>query len=136
MANNINNTIQLIRESLLESDELTAIVSSRVFSSHIVDYENSTVPFPLVIIERIGGDARYANSMQTVRFYIYCYSKTSTDEAMTIYNIVYNNLHGAKLDIDSVTPKGYAIETNRPVEDYNIVCKGWFAKGTFLCYTA
>lgn len=137
MANNsMNDVIQLIRLSLLESSDITDIVSSRVFSTHFLDYEEATANFPCVIIERQGGNARYADSMQSIRYAIYTYSKIGIDEAMQLYDFVYAQLHSTRLYIDGIDTKGYSIETNRPIEDYNMVCKGWYAKGTFLCYTS
>ncbi|MGI9554803.1 MAG: hypothetical protein ACR2M6_02410 [Vampirovibrionia bacterium] len=132
----MNDVVQLIRMTLLESSAVTNIVSSRVFSTHFIDYEEATANFPCVIIERQGGNARYADSMQSIRYHIYTYSKISTDEAMELYNHVYEQLHSTRLHIDGIDTKGYSIETSRPIEDYNMVCKGWYAKGNFLCYTA
>ena len=136
MANNIVDTVQLIRQHLLSASSVTDLVSNRVYSTHFIDYEQATSKFPCVIIERTGGNARYADSMQSVTFDIYTYSKIGIDEAMDIYHQVYVELHGNRLYLDGIDTKGYSIETSRPREDYNMVCKGWYAKGNFICYTA
>ena len=136
MATSMTGVVQVIRQLLLDSSNVTSIVSNRVYSTHFLDYEEATAKFPCVIIERQGGDARYASSMQSIRYGIYTYSKIGIDEAMELYDHVYTELHGTRLYVDGISTKGYSIETSRPIEDYNMVCKGWYAKGTFLCYTA
>jgi hypothetical protein len=134
----VSNTgfTQVVREQILSSTDVTDIVGSRVFSSHFIDYESATTQFPCVIIERMGGDAAYAESFQKVSFAIYTYSKVSMDEALTIYDHVYSVINGTRLYVDGLAIKGYCLETSRPTEDYNIVCKGWYAKGKFLSYNA
>lgn len=136
MANSIVEVIQVIRETLLSSSDITDIVSNRVYSTHFIDYEEATANFPCVIIERQGGNARYADSMQSINYSIYTYSKIGIDEAMELYDNVYKQLHSMRLHVDGLDTKGYSIETSRPIEDYNMVCKGWYAKGNFLCYTS
>ena len=134
----VSNTgfIQVIREKLLSVSGVTDIVENRIFSTHFIDYEIATTQFPCVIIERLGGDAMYAESFQKIKFAIYCYSKVSADEALSIYDLVYEELNGRRLHVDGLDIKGYCFETERPVEDYNTVCKGWYAKGRFLSYNA
>lgn len=134
----VSNTgfTHVLRESLLSVSGITDIVENRIFSTHFIDYETATTQFPCVIIERIGGRAAYAKSFQMITFDIYCYSKISVDESMTLYDLVYENISASKLDVDGLGIKGYCMETQRPSQDYNIVCKGWYAKGRFLSYNA
>jgi hypothetical protein len=134
----VSNTgfIQVVREMLLTVSDITDIVENRVFSTHFIDYERATTQFPCIIIERIGGKAAYAESFQKVSFAVYCYSKVSTDEAMSIYDLVYSNINATRLYIDGLDTKGYCLETERPKDDYNMSCKGWYAKGRFLSYNA
>ena len=109
----VSNTgfTQVLREMILSVSDITDIVENRVFSTHFIDYETATTQFPCVIIERLGGRAAYAESFQTVSFAIYCYSKVSMDEAMTLYDLVYSNVNGVRLHIDGLSTKGYCLET-------------------------
>ena len=131
MGNSISDALLLVRRHLLSIGSITDVVEERVYSHHFYDFDNQTVTMPLIIVEHSGGTTNYGMKKQKINIKIYCYSKNSSSESISLYDKVYNNLHAQQLLIPSIDVRGYAYENSRPDTGYNNQIRAWFSMGNF-----
>ena len=140
MGNSSVEAIQLIRRKILANTTITQKISGRIYLSHFLDPDNSTLEMPLVIIEDMGGLGNYGMGVQKLKIHVYTYSKNSSAEAASIYSLVYQNLHAQRL-VDnvsgtSVTAKGMVYESERPYGGFNESVKAWFKRASYVIHTS
>jgi len=134
---------QLLRNKLLESTAIQAIVGAAVYSSHPNTVDKATLPMPCIIIDVQSGDMRYQKGIQTQNIHIYTYSRISQDEADTLYGLVVDAIHAERLADPTTLAGGGAVnplkgsirEMERPQEGYNQAVAGWYARGTWKMIT-
>jgi len=140
MGNSSLEAIQLVRRKILSNTSITQKVDGRIYLSHFLDPDSSTIQMPLIIIDDKGGEGNYGMGIQRLRVHIYTYSKNSSSEAASLYSLVYQNLHAEQL-IDNVsgttvTAKGMVYESERPEGGFNESVKAWFKRATYIIHTA
>jgi hypothetical protein len=133
---NIQNSISLIKRSLIQNSDITDIVSDRIYSSHFYDLDNSTIEYPMIIVDYDGGRAGYGKSHQIVNIHIYVYSKYNTDQCLEIYETIYETLQGKGLGNPNVNDKGYIRENIRPVNGYNSKTMSYYCMAEYLLITS
>ena len=74
--------------------------------------------------------------VQRILINIYCYSKTSSAQTLSVYDALYKNLNGLRLWNDNLDPKGYVYESKRPDTGYNKEIRAWYSLGEFIINTA
>jgi hypothetical protein len=131
MTISIEESLLLVRTKLLSIAAITDLVEDRVYTDHFYEFDDSTVKMPLIIIDIQGGKSNYGMGYQSLKFDIYCYSKTSSSQTVGLYDLVYNNLHATRLENANLSNKGMAYETERPDTDYNTKIRAWFSQGKF-----
>jgi hypothetical protein len=121
---------QLVRSVLLANDPLRARVAA-VVAGHLRSTEAATLlqTKPLIILETTGGFARYFSALQDVNLDIYCYSKASSDEALDVYDSVFQILQEACCQAANVPMQGIMRELERPLDGWNEQVGAWFARG-------
>ena len=78
MTISIEESLLLVRTKLLSIAAITDLVEDRVYTDHFYEFDDSTVKMPLIIIDIQGGKSNYGMGYQSLKFDIYCYSKTSS----------------------------------------------------------
>tara|TARA_Y100000593_G_C4309554_1_gene337651 strand:+ start:214 stop:630 length:417 start_codon:yes stop_codon:yes gene_type:complete len=127
----VENSLLLIRNHLLSNSSITNIVSDRVLTDHFYDFDNTTVQMPLIILDIEGGSANYGMEAQAMKMDVYCYSKTSSSQTVSLYDALYLALHAQRLSNDGIPTKGYAYETERPDTGYNNQIRAWYSMGKY-----
>ena len=127
----VENTLLLVRSHLISQSSVTDIVSDRILTDHFYDFDNSTVQMPLIILDIQGGESNYGMENQQLELDIYCYSKTSSSETVSLYDTLYSSLHAQRLSISGINPKGYAYEVKRPDTGYNDKIRAWYSIGKY-----
>lgn len=140
MSNSSVEAIQLVRRKILSNTSITQHVAGRIYLSHFLDPDNSTIEMPLIIIEDMGGVGNYGMGVQKLKLHIYTYSKNSSAEAANIYSLIYQNLHAERLVDDvsgtNVTAKGMVYESERPYGGFNESVKAWFKRASYVIHTS
>ena len=85
MAVDISDVMSAVRRKLINNADVTELVKDRIYTKHFYDFDNGTVPMPLVIVDLDGGLANYGGGNQRLTLYIYVYSRESTAECGEIY---------------------------------------------------
>ncbi len=134
MSVKIQDLLVAIRRKLIATAEVTAMVQDRIHTEHYYDFDNGTIPMPLIIIEVNGGEANYGQGNQSVNLYIYTYSKESTSEAGALYDNVYSALQAEKIEGNTLT--GFIQEISRPISGYNPSARSYYYRGSFLSLVA
>jgi hypothetical protein len=131
MPSEIGVTKQLIRQVLLNNPTLRAAVSGKVYPTHLQSSETATVltNTPIIIVETIGGFARYFSRLQDVAFDLWVYSKNSSDECATVYDLAFPLLQQTRLKVDNIDMVGLARELDRPEGGWNEQVHAWYLKG-------
>ena len=136
--NDIPKVKQLLRKLLLETPSVQALVQGNVMGAHPQAPDATSIPMPCVIFDLQGGAGGYCGAIQALGCDVYAYSRTSQDEADTLYGLVYGALHAARLvdTTGTITQAGGAREVARPVNGWNEACGAWFALGKWQVVTA
>lgn len=131
MSSDLTVTKQLLRQTLLNDATLRAAVAGKVLPAHLQSAEAATVlrDKPIVIVEMMGGFARYFSQLQDVRFDLWVYSKNSSDECNAIYDMCFPLLQQTRLKIDDIDMCGLARELVRPDTGWNEVVHAWYVRG-------
>ena len=128
-------TSQLVRNHLLQSNDLLTIVDDRVYTSHFFEFDDGTIEMPMVIIELVGGSANYASENQKVNLHIYAYSRLSAGQALEVYQAVYLQLHASDLKNTSIGMSGTAVEIERPIQGYMDSQRAYFYRARYDLFT-
>ena len=129
MANNeLQSAIQIIRSKLISSDSVSGLVEDRVYGDFAWVADNGTAATPTVVLEPYGGYARYSGRLQTIDLYLTVFSKTSSGEAMAVYDKVYSALHGERLHSEALGVSGVAREIRRPDSGYELNMLAWWRR--------
>ena len=120
---------QVIRQKLLDSDDVYDIVEDRVFGNHLQTPDIGSVDFPLVIIEFYLGDAAIMGGYQEVILELWCYDRVWSAEALKLYDACYRALQHTLLSVSGIATKGFCTEMNRPTEGFNDMPRAYFARG-------
>ncbi len=129
-------------EIALVRDVLLAAASIRdagidVRTAHVNAPDLGTVTYPLIILDRTAGNARYNGTLRDLSFDLYGYSNLGQDEASRIYDLAFAALHSQRLvarDRTVMPAAGYVREIDRPEPGYNDVTRSWYARGTWVAY--
>jgi hypothetical protein len=132
MAANTENVKQLIRDQLLSSATLVALVENRVYGAHLQDPDAGTVPMPLLVVSMGGGAVGYASDPWVEDFELWAYSKISGDEAAEVYTAAFSALQGERLTSTAFSTAGYARELTRPTEGYNDKIRAWYRRARWV----
>ena len=130
------NELLLVRDVLLASTEFASVT---VRTSHANDPDVGSVTYPVIIIDRTAGNARYNGSLRDVTFDLYAYSNLGQDEALRLYDAAFALLQSKRLvgrDRTVIPTAGYAREVDRPEPGYNDVTRSWYARGTWVAMFA
>lgn len=127
---NIEALIALVRHTLITNTAVSDVVGGRVHGSHFVDPDDRTVVYPLVVIEIDGGGSS-TSTYQAVSLQLYTYARTSSGDAMRIYDACYAALQQQLLRRDGVSVAGYSIERVRPDSGWNEVARAWYYRGVW-----
>ena len=137
MGNSLRDTMQCLRSMLLADSTVVGLVGNDVFMEHILDADQGTVPFPCIIFALAeGGSSSYSRAHQRFVIDLYAYSKSTSDNAMAIYDAVYNVFQSANVSTDNVTLKGWLRETERPAAMFNNALGAFTVRGEWLALTA
>jgi|19_taG_2_1085344.scaffolds.fasta_scaffold152655_1 hypothetical protein len=137
MGNSLRDTMQSLRAMLIADSTVTGLVGNEVLMEHILDADQGTVPFPCIIFALAeGGSSSYARSHQRFVFDLYAYSKSTSDNAMAIYDAAYNVFQSARVTTDNVTLKGWLREVERPAAMYNGALSAFTVRGEWMALTA
>lgn len=113
--------------------DIAAVVSGRVYGSHLSDSDVQSVKFPLIVFEFLSGFARWHRGVQSQSFELYGYSKASMDEAAKVYDAAFDSLQHCRVRIDLIPDVGgIARETQRPVDGWNDKVGAWFVRGRWV----
>lgn len=130
--------IALVRDVLVANAAIqSAIVDVR--TAHVNAPDVGTVRYPLIILDRTAGNARYNGSLRDVSFDLYAYSNLGADEASRVYDLAFAALQSQRLvarDRTVIPAAGYAREVDRPEPGYNDVTRSWYARGTWVAFVA
>ena len=122
---------------LISDSTITELVGNEVLMEHILDADQGTVPFPCLIFALSeGGSSSYSRSHQRFTFDLYAYSKSTSDNAMEIYDAAYNVFQSARVSTDNVTLKGWIRELERPAAMFNGALGAFTVRGEWLALTA
>jgi len=130
MAVDISDVMFAVRRTLISNADVTELVKDRIYTKHFYDFDNGTIPMPLVIVDLDSGLANYGGGNQRLTLYIYVYSRESTAECGEIYEKIYTALHAQRLVGDTI--KGMTQEISRPLCDYNYQARSYFYRATYL----
>tara|TARA_Y100000310_G_C20426603_1_gene689384 strand:+ start:277 stop:708 length:432 start_codon:yes stop_codon:yes gene_type:complete len=126
----------LVRNTLLDNSTLTTLVSSRIHGAHIQTPDEGTVDFPLVIIDFSAGFVDQPGAYQLVTMDLWAYTKSSSGEALAIYDACFDALHMQTLRQTNVKAAGYSRESLRPREGWNEQLRAYYAQGEFAIRAA
>jgi hypothetical protein len=131
MPSQMTVTKQLVRQTLLNDATLRAAVNGKVLPSHLQSAEAATVlrDKPIIIVETVGGFARYFSNLQDVKFDVWVYSKNSSDECNYVYDLAFPLLQQTRLHVDDIEMCGLARELVRPDGGWNEVVHAWYVRG-------
>ena len=141
---NIAHAKQLVRQLLLGTPAVQALVGGRIYGAHPQDSDATAIPMPCVITDVQGGNSNYCGGIQTLSMDVYAYSRTSQDEADAVYQQVYSTMHAARL-VNATTlaggakanpQAGGAREVSRPVNGWNEAVSAWYSLGKWVVVTA
>ena len=121
---------------LLLDPNINSIVEDRIYTDHFMDYDIPTVKMPLIIIENRSGRANYAMCSQNVEIQIYAYSRISSSQSKSVYDLAYKSLNCVRLSHTGIDMKGYMYETERPFGIFNDAMKCWAVRGVYRAVTA
>lgn len=136
MSANINDAKQLVRSWLLGDDGLADAVGGNVSSMHLSAADAATIlaATPLLVLGMKGGIRSYPGSHQRFELEVYAYSKRSSDEAGTVYELACARLQGERMTIVGLALTGSARETARPIVYWNEDVSAWYALGKWSFY--
>jgi hypothetical protein len=122
---------QLMRAHLLADSAVSALVGPRVYGVHLEDADAETVlqDGPLVVYELLSGSLRWHGAVAVQTLEVYGYSKRSADEASQVYDAVTDALQHECLNVPGIGVTAIPRETQRPLDGFNTVLRGWFVRG-------
>lgn len=127
-------TRHVLREFILRSPEMSALVGERVFSSHLSDADGGTLlkSGPLVIFNFDGGDLRWHGAVQIQFMHVYAYSKNSLIEAARVYDALCELIQHERIAVEGIDATLVTRENERPIDGYNKHVEGWFVRGRWI----
>ena len=126
----------LIRNTLLSDSSISAVVDNRVFGAHIQTPDIGSVDFPLIIIDFTAGAVDQPGAYQIVTMDVWCYTRSSSGDALALYDLCFDALHMQTLRQDGIQAAGYSRESIRPREGWNEVTRSYFAQGEYAVRAA
>jgi hypothetical protein len=139
MAANKASTEQLkllVRNTLLADSSIAAVVDNRVHGSHIQTPDIGSIDFPLVVIDFSAGAVDQPGAYQLVTMDVWCYTRSSSGDALALYDACFDALHMQTLRQDGINQAGYARESIRPREGWNEVLRAYYSQGEFALRAA
>jgi hypothetical protein len=128
--------LQVVRQSLIESSTLSAIVGGRVFDLAALDPDRPTGTYPAVVLNgRGGGRSNFAGAYQEVVFELWALSKTSPAEASDAYDAAFGVLQAQRLAIADLRVV-VCQETSRPEQVWVEENRAWAARGRWVARSA
>ena len=121
----------LVRNTLLSDSTIAAIVGGRVHGGHIQTPDVGTADMPLVVIDFSAGFVDQPGAYQLVTMDVWCYTKSSSGDALALYDACFDALHMQTLRQDGIKAAGYARESIRPREGWNEVLRAYYSQGEF-----
>lgn len=132
---NMTDAKMLVRLKLIGTTALTDLVEERVYAEFPVDPNDRTMKYPLVVFDFFSGQRHISSAYQQANFHVYCFSRNSSDEAARLYDLCSNTLHMQLLKHDGVPYAGYAQETARPNENWDVNARAHIMWGRFALRT-
>jgi len=136
-ASSIAELKQLIREHLIGVTAVEALVSDRVYGTHLEDADAQTVltDGPLIVFELISGNLRWHGGVGAQAFELYAYSKRNNAEASIVYDAAVVAMQHECLQITGIDVSAVTRETQRPLDGFNGVLDAWFVRGRWVALT-
>lgn len=135
MTISVSQPLQMIRAKLLNSSDVTSLVSDRVYTSHFLSFDDGSVVTPLIILDNESGSSNYGMGVQENIVFIYVYSKKSTAECATIYQKIYETIHATRLSFVNLNEKGTCYERERGVTGFNDKVKAYYYRSLYVVNT-
>lgn len=144
MPNSIVEVKHLVRRVLMDDAGVEALVADRVYTSHRRDADVGDAVYPMVVFEQLTGSGNISSAVQGMTLEVYAWSRVSAEEAAQVYDAVYAALQNAHLKIEGtdgggsplVSARGYARETERPLDGWAENQGAWFLRGQWRVMTA
>lgn len=127
--------LQVVRQSLIESSTLSAIVSGRVFDLAALDPDRPTGTYPAIVLNGRGGSSNFAGAYQEVVFELWALSRTSPAEASDAYDAAFGVLQAQRLAIAGLRVV-VCQETSRPEQVWLDENRAWAARGRWIARSA
>lgn len=125
--------VQLIRDRLLSTPEVQALVGPRVFGGFSESPDAGTAEKPLItIVLASGGQSFYSGVLQAQPIEIWALSALSQSEALQVYDTVFATLNAESLAIDGGDHRGLMREMQRPEAGWFEAGSSWTAMGRWL----
>jgi len=128
---NITTAKQLVRLTLINTTAITDMVDERVMGEFPVDPDARTQKFPVVVVDFFSGRRNVSSTYQEANCHVYCFSRKSSDEVAELYDLCSNALHMQLLKQDGIEVGGYAEETARTNEGWDVNARCHVAWGRF-----
>jgi hypothetical protein len=126
---------QLVRMKLLQTTELTDLVSERIYGEFPVNPNQRTVSYPIVVVDFFSGDRNISSTYQEANCHIYVFSRKSSDEAARIYDICSDAIHQQSLVQTGIAMGAYGQETARTNEGWDVNSRSHLCWGRFKIRT-
>ena len=136
MANSSLNIVQILRSLLINDSTVAGLVGDTIYTAHIYDADDGTVPMPSIIVSLESGSSMYNRAVQFQNYEVYAYSKISQAQATSVYDAAYSALQSTRLNLDGISTKGRITESSRPVSGYNDRLKAWWVRGGWFVQAA
>ena len=132
---NLTDAKRLVRMKLIGTTALTDLVDERIYGEFPVDPNERTMKYPIVVFDFFSGSRNVSSTFQQANFHVYCFSRNSSDESARMYDLCSNTLHMQLLLFDGVPYAGYAEETARPNEQWDVNARAHITWGRFALRT-
>lgn len=126
----------LLRNTLLQDASITAVVGNRIHGAHIQTPDIGSIEYPLVVLDFSAGAVDQPGAYQLVTLDLWCYTRSSSGDALSLYDLCFDALHMQMLRQEGVKAAGYARESIRPREGWNEMLRAYFAQGEFALRAA
>jgi hypothetical protein len=124
--------LQLVVDTLLAQSSIQALVSNRVRGSFERSSDEQTVIAPKIVVQvESGGRLWYGGSPAEMTVAIHVLSDVGQDEALSIYEVAHEVLHGAELCHATNGHRGTMSEIQRPVAGWVDKAACWWATGRY-----
>jgi len=122
---------QVVMQALVDNAGVAALCEGRVFGAHLRDPDQGEHAYPFVIVTVLSGTPTVGYNFQHLSLEVWCYSRTSLDDATQIYDAVKAALQHQRLTLTGVTMAVITNEAIRPRDGWNEAVSAWYMMGRF-----